>query len=183
MSMRFLWAISSTERPSGASTSRRMPSRSIKISLGIPATSLGGPGPGREVIPGREVFGEDRGGQRRRSGGGAVVSRDQAQQCQPRRLAGGLQPRGKGCVRRGCQGHNGVRHRLGEGALGAQPRSLEQALPLVERRRRRRHREVECEALAIGEQRRIAADRHRHFGSRAARIDADRDARRVRIDG
>src|SRR6266851_852467 len=48
ISMPFLWAISSTERPSGASTSRRLPSRSMKITLGMRNSATASRGAARD---------------------------------------------------------------------------------------------------------------------------------------
>ena len=74
-----------------------------------------------------------------------------------------------------------MRHRPGERALGAQARTFEQLLPSRDWRHRGRHRQRLLEAVAIGENHRVAADRHRDLGVSAAGIDADRGARRIRI--
>jgi hypothetical protein len=74
-----------------------------------------------------------------------------------------------------------MRHRPSERALGAHSRRLEHLLPLGHVDRVAGHRQHPLEALAIGENERVAANRDRHLNQRTTCIDADRGSRCARI--
>src|SRR5262249_5767700 len=72
-------------------------------------------------------------------------------------------------------------HRPRQRPLGAQPHPAEELAPCLYAAAAR-HRQRAFVSLAVGEQNRVAADRKRGLGLGGAQIDADRRARRVRVD-
>src|SRR5579872_4915554 len=74
-------------------------------------------------------------------------------------------------------------HRAGEGTLGAQPRAFEERLPVGQRCVGAWDGEIALEAFAVRQDEGVAADRNRDLGKPAARIDADRRARRIGVGG
>src|SRR5438067_2159931 len=111
-------AISRTDNPSGASTSRRVPSRWTKIIFGMRKNPL-------RRDPGRQILGQNRRGRNRLVSAGGLIGRYDLQNQELGGNHSGLNAFGGSPVGH----HNSMRDRPSQRAFGAQPHPFQQSVP------------------------------------------------------